>query len=150
VIAWVLVYLFLIRGTRGHIVEQVHTTLHPANMEISKHSITLLPRDQETAITLRKQTASHVVQIFAGQYLLIGITGLLLLSYRSMWLVLITGIHLLASFINGGVLWLGFYNYADLFMISDILQQYVIPVLSLGLIPLALWLDQLQSTSEHR
>jgi hypothetical protein len=144
-VLWIVAYLFLIREFRIWTVEVyegvLESTVASQMQEDSSDRTQPLIHNAQTAIDIQKQDQTHRVQIFAGQYLLLGIAGLILLSYKWTWTFILGSVHILASVINGISIWLYIGALWDLLFVSEALQQFIIPVLSLGLIPLAFWLD---------
>ncbi|MGM0588656.1 MAG: hypothetical protein ACQETE_09600 [Bacteroidota bacterium] len=137
-LAWVIGYVFIIRAGR----EVVVGTIEPrVQVSAPNSDYQVIPSSVTTAIVVGKQDMQHTIQIFGGQYLLLSVAGLLLVSRRRKWFIAVGGIHILASVMNAGVFWLAIRNYIDLIVVSEALQQFIVPVLSLGLIPFAYWLD---------
>jgi hypothetical protein len=152
-VIWILVYIFGFRTIRVWTVNQFGDYLSTIERVHSADTnfVSLSTREAFlTAVTIEKQDQLQRVQIFFGQYFLIGIGGLLLLSVRYSWVGILAVIHLFASLLNGVILWLLIFQNSDLLFVSEALQQFIIPVLSLGFIPLVYWLSTSGTSTTNR
>jgi hypothetical protein len=138
VVLWVLFYLFVMREVRVTLTDTYASELHAR--AVSEY-IDITHSTKSTAIQVVKQEQQYRVQIFFGQYLLLGLIGLLLVTVRWRLALFLVLLHLIASLINGMVLWLLATGSADFIFVSQALQRFIIPVLSLGVIPFGYWLD---------
>lgn len=82
-----------------------------------------------------------------GSFFLIGMVGLIVLNARRHYYFILIGIHVLVLLICSIIFMMDIAQYYQLLIITDLLSRYLIPLCSIGIIPLA-FLERKEGSGE--